>query len=127
MAGIHRRVRESARRNLRSAVALAIGSLAIGTAGFLVAYAPCRVAAAPGAPCTELGWSDALLDAAMLLGGMGPVHADRLLTTGAKLFAAGYALFSGLCFLILAALMLGPVFQHGLHRFHLDVQQERQE
>ncbi len=117
---VHHRVRQSARRNLRWALLLGVFSLLSGTVGFVNAYAPCAALPASAGPCADLTWSDALLDASMLLGGMGPVHADRLVTTGAKLFASAYALYSGLVFLILAALILGPVFQHGLHRFHLE-------
>jgi hypothetical protein len=67
-------------------------------------------------------WIDALLDAAMLLGGMGPVHAPQ--TTGGKLFASFYALFAGMMFLTVAALLLAPVFHRLIHRFHLELQEE---
>ena len=59
-----------------------------------------------------LGWVDAFLNAAMILGGMGPV--DPLVTPGAKLFAGGYALFSGLVLVGVAGLLLAPVFHHVL-------------
>lgn len=59
-----------------------------------------------------LGWVDAFLNAAMILGGMGPV--DPLTTPGAKLFAGGYALFSGLVLVGVAGLLLAPVFHHVL-------------
>ena len=65
-----------------------------------------------------LGWVDALLNAAMILGGMGPV--DQLTTTGGKLFAAGYALFSGLLFIILMGITLAPLLHRMLHKFHLN-------
>lgn len=55
-----------------------------------------------------LEWVDALLDASMILTGMGPVHV--LNSTAAKLFAAGYALFSGVVFLTAISLVLAPVF-----------------
>ncbi len=65
-----------------------------------------------------LPWVDALLDASMILGGMGPV--DPIRTTGGKLFASAYALFSGLVFLAAAGVVFAPVFHRFLHRFHLE-------
>jgi hypothetical protein len=62
-------------------------------------------------------WPDAFLNAAMLLGGMGPV--DRLETTAGKWLAGLYALFAGIVFLVLAGVMLAPVLHHVLHRFHV--------
>lgn len=59
-----------------------------------------------------LGWVDAFLNAAMILGGMGPV--DPLTGTGAKLFAGAYALSSGLVLVGVAGLLLAPVFHHVL-------------
>jgi hypothetical protein len=63
-------------------------------------------------------WVDSLLNASMLLGGMGPV--GDLGPTSGKLFAAGYALYAGLMFLIVAGLLVTPVFHGVLHRFHLE-------
>ena len=65
-----------------------------------------------------LPWPDAFLNAAMLLGGMGPV--DRLETTAGKWLAGGYALFAGLVFIVLAGVMLSPMIHAVLHRFHLE-------
>jgi hypothetical protein len=65
-----------------------------------------------------LAWSDAFLNASMLLGGMGPV--DRLTTTIGKWLAGCYALFAGLVFILLVGTMLAPVFHAVLHRFHLE-------
>ncbi len=65
-----------------------------------------------------LGWIDALLDASMILGGMGPVH--ELRTDDAKIFASGYALFSGLVFIGVMALVLAPLVHRMLHKFHAD-------
>jgi hypothetical protein len=64
-----------------------------------------------------LAWIDATLEASMILGGMGPIHAP--VSTAAKLFATGYALFSGLVFVALTALLLAPVIHRVLHRFKL--------
>ncbi len=63
-------------------------------------------------------WIDALVNAAMILGGMGPVNALR--TNGGKVFAACYALFSGLAFIVIMGVMFGPVVHRFLHRFHLE-------
>lgn len=65
-----------------------------------------------------LGWADSFLNAAMLMGGMGPV--DPLHTIAGKWLAGFYALFAGVFFLILAGVMLAPVIHHTLHRFHLE-------
>jgi hypothetical protein len=61
-------------------------------------------------------WIDSFLNACMLLGGMGPV--GDLPNDGAKLFASLFALYSGLVFLVLAGLLLAPVFHRVLHKFH---------
>ncbi len=65
-----------------------------------------------------LPWSDSFLNAAMLMGGMGPVNA--LHTEAGKWLAGLYALFAGVVFLIMAGVMLSPVIHHVLQRFHLD-------
>jgi hypothetical protein len=59
---------------------------------------------------------DAFLNAAMLLGGMGPVNAP--VTAGGKLFAGLYALYAGLLFIVSAAILLTPVLHRLLHKFH---------
>jgi hypothetical protein len=63
-------------------------------------------------------WVDSLLEASMILGGMGPVN--KLATTGAKIFASGYALFSGLVFIAIMGIVLAPVTHRMLHQFHVD-------
>ena len=65
-----------------------------------------------------LSWLDALVNASMLLGGMGPV--DALHTPAGKLFASFYALYAGLVFLVVAGVLFVPVFHRILHRFHID-------
>lgn len=67
-----------------------------------------------------LSWSDAFLNAAMLLGGMGPVNPLR--TEGGKIFAGCYALYAGLVFLIVTGLVLAPFFHRVLHHFHWEDQ-----
>ncbi|HVR96123.1 MAG TPA: hypothetical protein VMW27_05885 [Thermoanaerobaculia bacterium] len=65
-----------------------------------------------------LPWLDALLNAAMLLGGEGPLAPTP--TAAGKLFASFYALFSGLVFVTIAGLVLAPAMHRLLHRFHLE-------
>jgi hypothetical protein len=64
----------------------------------------------------NLAWRDAFLNAAMLLGGMGPVNDPA--TDSGKLFAGFYALYAGLVFLVVAGLLLAPVVHRVLHRLH---------
>ncbi len=66
----------------------------------------------------RLGWLDALLNASMILGGMGPV--DPLQTREGKLFASFYALFSGLFFIGVASVVLAPFVHRLLHQLHID-------
>lgn len=88
--------------------AIALGllglSLALGMAGYVYFEA--------------LALEDAFLNAAMLLGGMGPVNAP--LTVGGKLFAGCYALYAGLVFLVSAAVFLSPLVHRAFHQFHWD-------
>lgn len=67
----------------------------------------------------RMPWIDALLNASMILGGMGPVAA--LHTTAGKIFASCYALLSGLLFLAAAGVLFAPIVHRFLHRFHLDL------
>jgi hypothetical protein len=85
-----------------AAAALLLASLALGMAGY--AY------------FEHLPWRDAFLNAAMLLGGMGPVDPPR--TDGGKLFAGLYALYAGLVFLVTAGLLFTPVLHRVMHKFH---------
>jgi len=89
-----------------AAVTVVLGSLAIGMAGY--AY------------FERLGWLDAFLNAAMILGGMGPVDLPR--SEGGKLFAGLYALYSGLVVLITAGIVFAPVLHRLLHKFHWDAE-----
>lgn len=66
----------------------------------------------------NLSWIDSLVNASMLLGGMGPVNS--LQTPAGKLFASFYALYSGMIFLIIAGVLLAPVFHRFLHHFHME-------
>jgi hypothetical protein len=67
-------------------------------------------------------WLDAFLNASMILGGMGPV--DVLHTNAGKFFAGCYAIFSGIVFLSMAAILFAPVVHRFLHRMHLDIDVE---
>jgi hypothetical protein len=66
----------------------------------------------------RLEWIDALLNASMILGGMGPVN--EVHTVAGKIFASIYALYSGLIVLVVAGVLFAPIFHRFLHRFHLE-------
>jgi hypothetical protein len=85
--------------------AVTVVALAIGVAGYH---------GFEGLPFLE-----SLLNASMILGGMGPI--DTPVTSGGKIFASFYALFSGLVFLSVAALVLAPVIHRILHHFHQEI------
>ena len=86
------------------ALAVVVFSLGAGMAGYVY--------------FERLSWLDGFLNAAMLLGGMGPVNAPS--TAGGKLFAGGFALYAGMIFLIAAAIVIAPAVHRILHRFHWD-------
>ena len=65
-----------------------------------------------------IGWIDSLLNASMILGGMGPVN--ELHTDSGKIFASMYALFSGIIFLVTVAIIIAPAVHRFLHRLHID-------
>ena len=90
---------------------LAIGGGAVGV-GLLIG--------AIGYHATEgLSWLDATLNAAMLLGGEGPIA--PLHTSSGKVFATVYALFSGVLFITSISVLLAPVAHRFLHRLHLEI------
>ena len=93
-------------RHAAVALGVVLGSLALGIFGYH--------------GLEGLPWIDALVNAAMLLGGMGPVN--ELHTTAGKVFAAFYALYSGLVFLGVAGILFAPLVHRLLHRFHLEVE-----
>lgn len=68
-------------------------------------------------------WVDSFLNTCMLLGGMGPV--GDLPNATAKIFAGLFALYAGLLFLVVAILLLTPVFHRVLHRFHWETSQKK--
>lgn len=65
-----------------------------------------------------LSWVDSLLNASMILTGMGPV--DTLTNDTAKIFASFYALFSGIVFLSAIGLFISPIVHRILHNFHIE-------
>jgi hypothetical protein len=79
------------------------GSLGIGIIGFHY--------------FSHLLWIDALLNAAMLLGGMGPI--GEMGPTGGKLFASAFAIYAGLIFIAASGILFTPVFHRLMHKFHL--------
>ena len=66
-----------------------------------------------------LTWVDSILNASMILGGMGPVN--PIDSEGGKLFASFYALFAGVIFLVVAGIIIAPLAHRLLHRLHLDL------
>jgi hypothetical protein len=91
-------------RHSLAALGLLLASLAAGMAGYRA--------------FEHLSWIDAFLNAAMLLGGMGPVNLPQI--SAGKLFAGGYALYAGLVFIVSLALIFTPLLHRLLHRFHWD-------
>ena len=67
----------------------------------------------------HLQWIDATLNAAMLLGGEGPLYGP--VTAPGKIFATIYALFSGVVFVGVAGVLIAPLAHRFLHRFHLEI------
>jgi|SRR5262245_47008363 len=98
----HRRFIGRLALNLGVVFSIITGSLALGMAGY--------------EHYEHLAWRDAFLNSAMLLGGMGPVNPPQ--TGDGKLFAGFYALYAGLVFIVVAALLGTPVFHRLLHKLH---------
>jgi len=95
-------------RNASIVVGLVFVALSIGAVGYHIT--------------AGLGWLDAYLNASMILTGMGPLA--PLETPAAKLFAIFYSIFSGVAFLSMVAVLLGPLAQRFLHRFHLELYED---
>ena len=69
----------------------------------------------------EFDWYDSLLNASMILSGMGPViDSNIILTKSAKIFASFYALFSGITFLSTFGVIIAPILHRFFHKLHLD-------
>jgi hypothetical protein len=95
-------------RSIVTAGAIILFSLGIGVLGYHF--------------CNKLSWLDSLLNASMILTGMGPV--DSMRTVPSKLFASFYALFSGMVFLTAVGVLFAPVAHRLFHKFHLEVEPE---
>src|SRR5204862_3682369 len=94
-------------RHFLFACGIVFASLLLGTAGYR---------------CTEgLSWLDALLNAAMILTGMGPVNV--LTRVSSKLFATFYALFSGVAFITTVGVLFAPILHRLFHRFHIEAEE----
>jgi hypothetical protein len=93
-------------KNIVFACGVLIVSLAIGIIGYMYFF--------------KLPWDDALLNASMILTGMGPVSpaGDR----ASKIFSSCYAIYSGVAFLTSVAVIFAPVLHRFLHRFHMDTE-----
>ena len=70
----------------------------------------------------SLSWIDSLLNASMILGGMGPVN--PLQTDAGKIFASLYALYSGIILLASVGILVTPIFHRFMHRFHLELEDD---
>lgn len=86
------------------AILLILGVLSIGVIGYHY--------------LAGLTWVDSLLNASMILGGMGEI--DPLTNTAAKIFASVYALFSGLVFIAIMGIFFTPIMHRVLHSFHME-------
>lgn len=70
----------------------------------------------------NLGFTDSLINASMILGGMGPVdHAD---TDGAKIFASLYAIYCGIAFISSMAFLFVPIVHRFLHKMHIEIESD---
>ena len=65
----------------------------------------------------HLSWVDSLLNASMIIGGMGPVN--PLQTNAGKIFASFYAIYAGVILLASVGVLAAPIFHRFLHHFHL--------
>ena len=96
-------------RHLGLAAAINGGGLGVGVLGYHF--------------CEQLDWLDSLLNASMILSGMGPVNPIQ--HTAGKWFASFYALFSGVAFITTVGVLFAPLVHRFLHKFHLESRGER--
>lgn len=94
--------------NIGLAASLLFISLAIGMIGYKYYL--------------NISWVDSLVNASMILTGMGPV--DRAETFAGKVFVSFYAIYSGVAFLTSVAVLAGPIFHRLLHKFHIDLEED---
>lgn len=69
----------------------------------------------------NIPWLDSLVNASMILTGMGPV--DRAETDSAKIFSSIYAIYSGVAFLTSVAVLFSPIIHRFLHQFKIDIEE----
>ena len=94
--------------NFMSAMFLLMACLVLGVVGYK-------------STVPEFTWYDSVLNASMILSGMGPViEPDITLSNTAKLFASFYALFSGVAFISTIGLMIAPIAHRFFHKLHLE-------
>ncbi len=98
-------IRRQARHALMAGGILLL-AWAVGTSGYML--------------FEGMGLIDGMLNASMILGGMGPV--TELHTTGGKLFASFYALFSGIGFIGAAGVLFAPAYHRFMHKFHIQLE-----
>src|ERR1051325_7250607 len=91
-------------KSLRLGVSIIAVSLVIGMVGYHA--------------LENLSWVDSFANASMILSGMGPLAPIQ--TTGGKIFAGCYALFSGVAFITSVGVIFAPIFHRFLHKFHLE-------
>lgn len=91
-------------KGIGAIIIMTLASLTVGILGYHVTE--------------QMSWLDSLLNASMILGGMGPV--DALHTPAGKVFASLYAIFSGLFLIAATGILLAPVFHRILHAFHAE-------
>lgn len=96
-------------RHLGLAASIIGGGLGIGILGYHC--------------CEQMGWLDSLLNASMILSGMGPVNPIQ--HAAGKWFASFYALFSGVAFITTVGVLFAPLVHRFLHKFHLESRGER--
>ena len=94
--------------NALIAALIVMGSLLIGIFGYKMTI-------------PEFDWYDSLLNASMILSGMGPMIDPSIpLTKAAKVFASLYALFSGVTFLTTFGVLIAPILHRFFHKIHLE-------
>jgi hypothetical protein len=99
------------RDNFLLSIAIIVVSLAIGIGGYM--------------HFGNLKFVDAVLNASMILGGMGPV--DTLTTDAAKYFASFYALYSGITLITSVGILFSPMIHRIMHRFHMETDNDEDE
>jgi hypothetical protein len=98
------------RRNTLFAASIIILFLGIGMIGYKLTI-----------PDANFTWYDSLLNASMILSGMGPVFDSSIhLSNAAKVFASCYAIFSGVMFITTIAIIITPIAHRFFHKLHID-------